>query len=498
MTAEAADEVARQEGVVSVMHDTMRYKTTNSSPGYLGLTKKGEAWESGLTGEGVIVGVIDSGIWPEHPSFADDGSYPDLGIVLDNSRPTCEFGNTAHNPDDVPFTCNNKLLGARQMLDTYRALIGAEPFEYDSARDDDGHGTHTASTSAGNAEVTASMYGSDLGEVSGIAPALGSSPTRASAALGGFASDLAAAIDQAVFDGVDVINYSIGGGSSVPTGPDDIAFLFAADAGVFVATSAGNSGPGADTVGSPGNAPWLTTVGANTQRRFYEGEVRTKGGPMVKGASLTPRLGKSPFVDAEDFGNDHCACADTFAPGSLTGMVVLCRRGAIGRAAKGEAVAAAGGIGMVLYNYDDDDNLFTDTHVVPAVHVNYTDGLKLKAYIDKQAAKGKAAEVEIKQDRQGDQGQGCALHGLLLLTRPQWSRARHHQAGHHGARPPDPRRRVARRERLRRFVHGDLRHVDVQSPCRRSVRPDQAGAPRLERRHGAVGDHDDRRHQGRQ
>ncbi len=406
MTAEAADEVARQEGVVSVMHDTMRYKTTNSSPGYLGLTKKGEAWESGLTGEGVIVGVIDSGIWPEHPSFADDGSYPDLGIVLDNSRPTCEFGNTAHNPDDVPFTCNDKLLGARQMLDTYRALIGADPIEYDSARDDDGHGTHTASTSAGNAEVTASMYGSDLGEVSGIAPRARVIAYKGLGSLGGFGSDLAAAIDQAVFDGVDVINYSVGGGSSVPTGPDDIAFLFAADAGVFVATSAGNSGPGADTVGSPGNAPWLTTVGANTQPRFYEGEVKTKGGPMVKGASLTPRLGRSPFVDAEDFGNPLCL-PDTFTPGSLTGTVVLCQRGAIGRAAKGEAAAAAGAIGMVLFNFDDDDNLFTDTHVVPTVHINYTDGLKLKAYIDKQAAKGKAAEVEIRKTGKETKAKGA-------------------------------------------------------------------------------------------
>ena len=109
-------------------------------------------------GEGIVVGVIDNGIWPEHPSFADDGSYiaPDI-MPLDNSRPNCEFGNTAHNPNDAPFTCNNKLLGARQMMDTYRALIGAEPDEFNSAQDDDGHGTHTASTAAGNAGVAATV-----------------------------------------------------------------------------------------------------------------------------------------------------------------------------------------------------------------------------------------------------------------------------------------------------------------------------------------------------
>ena len=395
LTYEEAQTLAADPKVQLVLPDELHQATTDSSPSYLGLTRRGGAYDSGITGEDVVVGVIDNGIWPEHPSFADDGSYGPSPIPpLDDTRPSCEFGNVAHNPVDVPFTCNNKLLGARQMLDTYRSLIGAESFEYDSARDDDGHGTHTASTAAGNAGVEASMYGKDFGEISGIAPRARVIAYKGLGALGGFTSDLAAAIDQAVFDGVDVINYSIGGGASVPVGGDDIAFLFAADAGVFVATSAGNSGPGADTVGSPGNAPWLTTVGASTQPRFFQGEVTTKGGPKVKGASLTPGLARSPIVDAEDLGNPLCL-PGAFPAGSLTGKIVLCERGAIGRAAKGENVAAAGGAGMVLFNFDDDDNLFTDTHVIPAVHINYTDGQKLKAYIDKQQAKGKNPEAGI-------------------------------------------------------------------------------------------------------
>ena len=129
------------------------------------------------------------------------------------------------------------------MLDTYRALIGADPDEYDSARDDNGHGTHTASTAAGNAGVEAGMYGIPRGTISGIAPRARVIAYKGLGDLGGFTSDLAAAIDQAVADGVDVINYSIGGGAGLP-GADEIAFLFAADAGVFVATSAGNSGSG--------------------------------------------------------------------------------------------------------------------------------------------------------------------------------------------------------------------------------------------------------------
>ena len=202
LTEAEVKSIEAQSDTVLVLPDVMRYPTTNDSPEYLGLAVKGGAYDSGITGEGVIVGVIDSGIWPEHPSFADDGSYPPAP-VLDNSRPNCEFGNTAHNPDDAPFTCNNKLIGARQMLDTYRAFIGAEAFEFDSARDDDGHGTHTASTAAGNASVAASMYGVDLGEVSGIAPRAQIIAYKGLGALGGFTSDLASAIEQAVLDGVD-------------------------------------------------------------------------------------------------------------------------------------------------------------------------------------------------------------------------------------------------------------------------------------------------------
>ncbi len=403
LSYEDAQALAADPKVTLVLPDELRQKTTDSSPRYLGLTRRGGAWSTGLTGEDVVVGIIDNGIWPEHPSFADDGSYPDLGVTLDETfRPSCEFGNTAHNPDDVPFTCNNKLLGARQMLQTYRALIGATPAEYDSARDDDGHGTHTASTVAGNQGVTATMQGQRVGVVSGIAPRARVIAYKGLGALGGFTSDLAAAIDQAVADGVDVINYSIGGGASAPNGADDIAFLFAADAGVFAATSAGNSGPDADTVGSPANAPWITSVGASTQARFFQGVVQatgldenkdTKGAKnkrpggkhkkqqlRVTGASITPSAGPARFVDAELAGGDLCE-PGTLDAAAVEGAIVLCRRGAVGRADKSLAVQQAGGVGMVLYNNTDDDNLFTDTHSVPSVHVNNTDGVALKKFI---------------------------------------------------------------------------------------------------------------------
>jgi len=390
MSYDDAKAVAQQDGVALVLPDEMRYADTDSSPGFLGLTGPASAWSTGVDGEGVVVGIIDSGIWPEHPSFADDGGYSAPSILpLDNSRPNCEFGNSAHNVNDAPFTCNNKLIGARQMLDTYRFFIGADPDEFDSARDDDGHGTHTASTAAGNAGVEASIYGIPRGTISGIAPRAHVIAYKALGNLGGFTSDLAAAIDQAVADGVDVINYSVGGGANLPGG-DEIAFLFAANAGVFVATSAGNSGSGAATLGNPGTMPWLTTVGASTQNRFFQGTVVLGDGSEYTGASITPGVSEAVLVDAEFAGGDLCV-PGTLDVNEVFGNIVLCRRGAIARAAKSLAVYEAGGVGMIMYENSDDNSLFSDSHWVPSVQVDNTPGLAIKAYI--ASASNPTAEI---------------------------------------------------------------------------------------------------------
>jgi subtilisin family serine protease len=382
LTEDQVSAIEAQKDVVLVLKDELRQRTTDSSPDFLGLTAPAGPWQTGYDGEGVVVGVIDDGIWPEHPSFADDGSFPDAP-VLDDSRPNCEFGNTDHNPNDVPFECNNKLVGARQMLDTYRALIGADPDEFDSARDDNGHGTHTASTAAGNAGVEASIFGIPRGTVSGIAPRAQVIAYKGLGNLGGFSSDLASAIDQAVLDGVDVINYSIGSGSFA-IGADDIAFLFAANAGVHVATSNGNSGPGPATIGSPASVPWLTSVGASTQSRAFLGSASSSDGWEFFGASITESTAELPLVDAADAGDELCN-PGALDPAVVAGNIVLCKRGAIDRIAKGLAVFQAGGAGLILYNANDGESQVTDNHWVPAVHINNTDGLVIKDYIANSA-----------------------------------------------------------------------------------------------------------------
>jgi len=386
-------QIAKDPTVAVVLPDELRQLTSTDSAArgndgrsqddlgsFMGLTGRGRAWASGLTGEGVIVGVIDTGIWPEHPSFADDGTYP-AHDPLDDSRPNCEFGNTTMNAADAAFTCNNKLIGARQMLDTYRSLVGGfEADEFDSARDDDGHGTHTASTAAGNAQVQAVISGRRIAKVSGIAPRAQIVAYKALGNDGGYSSDLAAAIDQAVADGVDVINYSVGGSANL-LNVDAISYLFAADAGVFVAVSAGNDGPGPETIGGPSDAPWVTSVGANTQRRLFQGTIRLDNGRSFKGASVTRGTSNLTLVDAATAGASDLCLANTLDPAKVQGRIVLCRRGGNGRVAKSQEVLRAGGSGMILYNATNSDNLFSDNFFVPTVHVDNSVGLQIKQYI---------------------------------------------------------------------------------------------------------------------
>ena len=261
----------------------------------------------------MIVGVLDTGIWPEHPSFSDPDpsgkpyaapAPPPIGTRA------CEFGSATTG--DVPFTCNNKLIGAERFLDTYDAFGPALlPGEFVSARDDNGHGTHTSSTSAGNAGVAASIFGVPRGTVSGIAPRAKVEMFKVLGAAGGFTSDIVAGIQGAIEDGVNVINFSISGGAKPYSDAGELAFLDAYDAGVFVAASAGNSGPGADTTDHRG--PWVTTVAASTGPRAFVDtiHVTATGGATLdlKGVSLTAGVGPKALVV-----NSNALCDAAAAP----------------------------------------------------------------------------------------------------------------------------------------------------------------------------------------
>ncbi|MHA2274544.1 MAG: S8 family serine peptidase, partial [Candidatus Kariarchaeaceae archaeon] len=397
MTSKQAEALSQNPSVFSVAPDEYRELHTISTPDFLGLTSRRGAWARGFDGEDVIVGIVDTGINPDNPSFADDGTY---GPAPEGWHGTdCEFGNSAFNPDDYPFECNNKLLGAK----TFNS--GPLPaWEFDSARDYNGHGSHTASTAAGNSGVTASVERGgetlELGVLSGIAPRArlavykacvstedGSQASCASSAT-------SAAVDQAVADGVDVINFSISSGTSF-VNPTDISFLFAADAGVAIASSTGNEGPGAFT--ASGQGPWVTSVGASTHDRAFEGTVTLGDGQAFTGASWTGGTPDLQLIDSADavLAGENPTEGELCYPGTLDpavvdGKMVLCKRGAIARVDKSLAVLIAGGAGMVMYN-PALSTLNADLHHVPSVHVDHVDGPVIKQYIADNGASATAS-----------------------------------------------------------------------------------------------------------
>jgi hypothetical protein len=199
-------------------------------------------------------------------------------------------------------------------------------------------------------------------------------------------SSLLAAIDQATLDGVDVINYSIGGDASDPwSDADSEAFLNARQAGVFVATSAGNNGPESETLGCPGNAPWLLTVGSSSHDRSFVNSLTnltSSGGslPDIAGKSLSGALAARSIVYAGNYGD--ALRLNSFAASTFSGQIVVCDRGTNARVEKGSNVLAGGAGGMVLANdAANGDSLSSDAHVLAAVHITYADGIALKTWL---------------------------------------------------------------------------------------------------------------------
>jgi len=393
-------------GVINVSKDEARALDTSSTPAFLGLSDTGGLWDQlggvGSAGENIIIGIVDTGIWPESLSFSDrtgtNGNATKDGKLSYHQIPgwhgKCTPGEEFNASD-----CNQKLIGARY----YNAGWGGNaeidslfPFEFNSPRDWAGHGTHTASTAGGNNGVPATGAASIFGAISGMAPRARIAAYKvcwADQPTGGgcFNSDSVAAIDQAVADGVDVINFSISGSLTNFLDPVEVAFLFAADAGVFVAASAGNSGPATSTVAHPG--PWLTTVAAGTHNRNGNGSVTLGNGVTYFGASVATAVGPKSLIDSTAAGlpgadatlvalcyaavdNDGTAVLD---PALVAGKIVVCDRGVTARVNKSRAVQEAGGAGMILLNTSP-NSLNADFHFVPTVHLQNTDRAAVKTY----------------------------------------------------------------------------------------------------------------------
>jgi subtilisin family serine protease len=371
-------QLAALPGVVKVWRDDLLHIDTDRSPEFI---RADVIWRAlaanpnlGDGGEGVIVGVIDTGIWPEHQSFADDGSYPP---APPRWHGVCE----APHDTSAALTCNHKLIGARQSLAVYKSLIGLNQGEFDSARDNNGHGTHTASTAAGNANVPTEIFGQPRGVLSGIAPRAYVAAYKGLGDAGGYGADLVMAIDQAIADGVDVINFPISRDTATDPYDDSVALalLDAYRAGVFVAVSAGNGGPNPGTIGSPANAPWVMSAAASTTDRQFISKLTLKSRNdqlTVRGVSITEGVIDKPVVHAAALNDPRC---ENPLSSVVTGTIVLCMRGGNARAEKSANVKAGGGAGMILANTDQHD-VETDNHWVPTIHVDNTAGAKVVAF----------------------------------------------------------------------------------------------------------------------
>ncbi|MFS0912128.1 S8 family serine peptidase [Microbacterium sp. 179-I 3D2 NHS] len=420
LSGEQVDQLRASKDVLGVFPDEIRHPDAQTSTDFLGLgdDRKGRdgVWEQtggvDKAGEGVVVGVIDTGIAPEHPSFEGkklkkqkkqqnrqkggqpytDGPY----VYFDKSDGGQFRSAMVEGQDWDKGDYSSKLIGGRYFYAGAEAADFDFQYDYLSPRDGDGHGSHTASTAAGNFGVKASIENVKFGTVSGVAPGakiaaykacyVGPDVTVTTDDICAL-SDLVAAIDQAVADGVDVINYSIGGGAaSTVMSPEDLAFLNAAAAGVFVAVSASNDGPDPSTADHA--SPWYTTVAASTIPT-WEGTVQFPGFAQA-GASVSVPFGKTvtgPSIYAGDAAAAGAEGAELCLPGTLdpakiAGHIVVCDRGNNARAEKSQVVKDAGGIGMVLVNVPGGaDSLDNDFHVVPTVHLAAAHRAAVLAYV---------------------------------------------------------------------------------------------------------------------
>ncbi|MDQ0822917.1 subtilisin family serine protease [Arthrobacter sp. V4I6] len=406
LTAGQAIRLAKDPAVLVVAPDTENAPDYSSSD-FLKLSGSGGTWDTKFggqdaAGKGVVVGVIDTGYTPSNPFFAgeqvqplvgdpvvgvpyrtDDGKIAMLKSDGDTFVGACQTGMES-GADFDGSACNSKVLSARYFADDFLKHVPAQghaPQEVLSPVDVDSHGTHTASTAAGNANVEAFVDGRSFGLTSGVAPAAKLSIYKVCwedtdpNSGGCYSSAAVAAVDQAIHDGVDVLNYSISGSRTTTTDPVSLAFLSATSAGIFVAVSAGNSGPTPPSTVNHG-APWVTTVAASSFSQELQGTVEFSDGSKFRGASIMNRqvvnagvvLSAAAAAETDDAHAALCG-PGTLDPAKVAGKVVVCDRGLFDRVAKSAEVARGGGAGMILVNLSN-SSLDTDKHSVPTVHVN--------------------------------------------------------------------------------------------------------------------------------
>jgi len=412
-----AQTLAQFPQVKRIQREQTRRLDTDRGPILIGAAK---VWEGSAfanveqtQGEGITIGIIDSGINTNHPSFAE--------VAGDGYLHTNPLGSGVYLGDcasDFPELCNDKLIGVysySQITSNYSDTTVFPPNLPRNGEDYGGHGSHVASIAAGNVlrnvdEVfptvgeersSGSPTGFTFSQISGVAPraniisyqaCFGGTSAREDTYNDCPTSTILQAIDDAIRDGVDVINFSISGGGDPWSDATEQAFLSARNAGIFVATSVGNEGPQAQT--SEKNAPWYTSVAASEHGRenvFLKELSNLTGGTSAlaniigqsnTGSITAPIVYAGDFANANDPGGDSAQCLESFPAGTFNGQIVVCDRGDIARVQKAINVRNGGAGGYVLANLDGGTSfLANDQYVIPGIHINAENGNRLKSWL---------------------------------------------------------------------------------------------------------------------
>ncbi|OIS97296.1 subtilisin-like protease sbt1.9 [Nicotiana attenuata] len=360
------DTIKNLPGYVSSMKDMAVTIQTSRTSHFLGLNSMSGAWPKSHYGKDVIIGVVDTGVWPESKSYDDEG----MNDIPSRWKGLCE-GGTHFNTS----LCNKKLIGVRYFNKGLLASGKSLAMTVNSARDTDGHGTHTSSTAAGSPVEGASYFGYAPGTAIGIAPKAHVAIYKALWDGDGSFSDILAAMDRAIADGVDVLSISLGSVLPVPLyeDPISVASFAAMEKGIFVSTAAGNEGPFYQSLRN--EAPWFLTVAASTVDRDVIRKLTLGNGVSVTGLSLYP--GNSSREISVILVK---TCLDTKELQNVTDKFVVCNdrvAATVYQVANVRYSKAAGGIFIT----NDIQYLKTD---FPAIFLNFQDGDQVLKYIQKR------------------------------------------------------------------------------------------------------------------
>ncbi|KAL1367110.1 hypothetical protein HN51_021178 [Arachis hypogaea] len=385
LTPQEHELIKASPGYISSILDAQVKLHTTHTPKFLGLNPSFGAWPNSQYGKDVIIGLVDTGVWPESESFKDNGGFTN---VPSRWKGQCE--NSIHFNSS---NCNKKLIGAKFFN---KGLIAKNPkikkISINSTRDIEGHGTHTASTAAGSRVYNASYFGYATGTATGTAPMARLAMYKALWEEGAVSSDIIAAIDSAIEDGVDVLSLSFGfDRTPLYTDPVAIATFAAVEKGIFVTTSSGNDGPFLGTLHN--GTPWVITVAASTVDREFHGTLTLGNAVEITGLSLYPGPN---VISHTSIVYDMAFCNDTNELHKVKDKIVVCEEnGLVSLDDQFFNVENSKVFGAVFIT-NSSDILFFLQSSFPTLFVNPMNGKIIKDYI-KVGGNGSKASMSFKE-----------------------------------------------------------------------------------------------------